>query len=105
MLPMQSICTLFLALVSSVLAKEQEFRFDKPDAQTVDLMAEFNQWKGLPMTRQANGTWRIKVSVPLGTYGYKFLIDGKDWVFDPRNSTRKTVNGIENSAFLAAHLA
>jgi len=61
-------------------------------------MGEFNQWKGLPMTRQANGTWTVKVSLSPGTYGYKFLVDGKDWVLDPGNSARKTVNGIENSA-------
>jgi len=55
MLPIRSVCTLFLALAPSLLAKEREFRFEKPDAQTVDLMAEFNQWKGLTMTRQPNG--------------------------------------------------
>src|SRR5438128_349504 len=98
MLPMRSICTLFLALVSSVLAKEQEFRFEKPDAQTVDLMSEFNQWKGLAMTKQPNGIWTVKVSITPGTYGYKFLVDGKDWVFDPKNSNRKTVDGVENSS-------
>ena len=81
-----------------MLAKEQEFRFDRPGAQTVELMGEFNQWKGLAMTRQANGTWTVKVSIPPGTYGYKFLVDGKEWVFDPANSARKTVDGVENSA-------
>jgi 1,4-alpha-glucan branching enzyme len=89
MLPIRTIGALFLAFVSSLLAKEQEFRFEKPDAQTVDLMAEFNQWKSLPMTKQPNGTWRVKVSIPPGTYGYKFLVDGKDWIFDPNNSSRK----------------
>jgi 1,4-alpha-glucan branching enzyme len=84
MLPIRTIGALFLVSVSLLLAKEQEFRFEKPDAQTVDLMAEFNQWKGLPMTKQPNGIWTLKVSVPPGTYGYKFLIDGKDWVFDPK---------------------
>ena len=33
------------ALVASLLAKEQELRFEKPDAQTVDLMAESNQYE------------------------------------------------------------
>ena len=74
------ICVLILAVAPSMLAKEQEFRFDRPDAQTVDLMGEFNQWKG--MTRQANGTWTVKVSISPGTYGYKFLVDGKECPFD-----------------------
>jgi len=42
MLPIRSICALFLALVASLLANEQEFRFEKLDAQTIELMAEFN---------------------------------------------------------------
>jgi hypothetical protein len=98
MLPIRTICALFLVLVASSQAKEEECRFEKPEAQTVGLMAEFNQWKGQPMTKQSNGTWTIKVSIPPGTYGYKFLVDGKEWVFDPKNSQRKTVDGVENSS-------
>ena len=51
MVPIRTICALFLALVASLLANEEEFRFEKSDAQTVELMAEFNQWKGLSMTK------------------------------------------------------
>jgi hypothetical protein len=40
MLPIWTIC-IFFALAASVVATEQEVRFEKPDAQTVDLMAEF----------------------------------------------------------------
>ena len=62
-------------------------------------MAEFNQWKSLSMTKQSNGMWTtIKVSIPPGTYGYKFLVDEKDWVFDPNNPGRKAVDGVENSS-------
>ena len=50
------------------------------------------------MTRQTNDTWTVKGSLSLGTQGYKFLLDGKKWVFDPRNSERKLVNEIDNSA-------
>ncbi len=64
MVPVRTICALFLALVASLLANEEEFRFEKSDAQTVELMAEFNQWKGLSMTKQPNGIWTIKVSDP-----------------------------------------
>jgi 1,4-alpha-glucan branching enzyme len=88
MLPIRTIGALFLALVSSLLAKEQEFRFEKPDAQTVDLMAEFNQWKSLPMTKQPNGMWTIMVSIPPGTYGYKFLVDGIGMLMGGLQATR-----------------
>jgi 1,4-alpha-glucan branching enzyme len=72
-----------------LLANEREFRVKKPDARTAELMAEFNQWKGLSMTKQPNGMRTIKVSIPPGTYGYKFLVDEKDWVFDPNNPGRR----------------
>ena len=44
--PTRIIRILFLAVAPSLLAKEQEFRFDRPGAQTVDLMGEFNQLEG-----------------------------------------------------------
>ena len=79
-------------------AAEHEFRLEKPEAQSVELMAEFNGWKALPMKKQSDGTWTATVAVPPGTYGYKFLVNGTEWVFDPKNTNRKSVDGIENSA-------
>ncbi|HSH39680.1 MAG TPA: glycogen-binding domain-containing protein [Chthoniobacterales bacterium] len=96
---------LLLLLTSSILlqstapaAKEQEFRFKKSDAQTMMLMGEFNGWKGQPMTKGSDGTWTAKVTRPAGADGYKFLVDGADWVLDPDNSKGKSVDGVENSA-------
>jgi len=66
MLPIRTICALFLALATSLMATKQEFRFEN---HTVELMAEFNHWKGLSMSKQPNGIWTIKVSIPPGTYG------------------------------------
>lgn len=94
----------FLLLVTALLtrnaaaAKEQEFRFKKPDAQSVVLMGEFNGWKGQPMSKSSDGTWTAKVTLPAGSHGYKFLVNGTDWILDPDNPKRKTVNGVENSA-------
>jgi len=61
-------------------------------------MGEWNGWKSIPMSKNSDGVWTAKVTLSSGTYGYKFLVDGKDWVFDPDNSSKKTVDGIENSA-------
>ncbi len=79
-------------------AKDQEFRFVRPDAQSVSLVGEFNQWHAQPMAKQADGSWSLTIPLAPGTYGYKFLVNGSDWVFDPSHSNRQTVNGIENSA-------
>ena len=80
------------------VAKEQEFRFERADAQSVALVGEFNQWHAQQMSKLADGSWRLTIKLAPGTYGYKFLVNGSEWVFDPSNSNRKTVNGIENSA-------
>ena len=96
--------TIFICCVAIILtagraaAEEHEFRYKAPEAKSVELICEFNGWKSVPMTKGDNGMWRTKVSLSPGTYGYKFLVNGTDWVFDPDNSNKKTVDGIENSA-------
>ncbi len=90
---------LFLGLCANEgLAAEQEFRLEKADAQSVALAGEFNQWHGQQMSKQPDGSWNISLTLSPGSYGYKFLVNGSDWLFDPANPKRKTVNGIENSA-------
>ena len=61
-------------------------------------MGEFNGWKGQPMTKAADGTWTAKVTLPAGTHGYKFLVNGTEWLLDPENPKRKNVDSVENSA-------
>ena len=91
------LATLLVSSANKGVAKDQEFRFEKADAQSVALAGEFNQWHGQQMSKQADGSWSLTIALAPGTYGYKFLVNGSDWVFDPSNSNRKTVNGIENS--------
>src|SRR5256885_15420820 len=78
-------------------AGEHEFRYKGPDAKTVELMGEWNGWKSIPMTKGDNGVWTAKVDLSTGTHAYKFLVNGTDWGFDPDNSAKKTVDGVENS--------
>ncbi|MBA3962267.1 MAG: hypothetical protein H0X40_10235 [Chthoniobacterales bacterium] len=99
------LAALFLGLCAiKGLAAEQEFRLEKADAQSVAIAAEFNQWHGQQMSKQADGTWKISISLSAGTYGYKFLVNGSDWLFDPANSKRKTVNGTEIQRSRSARL-
>lgn len=81
-------------------ASEQTFRYEDAEASKVELLGEFNNWEAVPMTRQADGAWTTTLDLPEGDYGYKFLINGENWAFDPTNPSRKTVNGIENSSIL-----
>ena len=91
-------CVAAMALAQRAAGAEHEFRYKASDAQSVAVMGEFNGWKPMPMTKGSDGTWTAKVSLPAGTHGYKFLINGRDWVFDPANSKRKSVDGVENSS-------
>lgn len=79
-------------------AAEHEFRYKRPDADSVSVMGEFNGWKAVPMTKGSDDVWSAKVTLPSGTHAYKFLVNGSEWVFDPNNPSRKNVDGVENSA-------
>jgi hypothetical protein len=54
-------------------------------AQSVCISGDFNQWSpdSHCMHRQ-KGVWRIHLMLPVGVYRYTFLIDGRDWVVDPK---------------------
>jgi 1,4-alpha-glucan branching enzyme len=92
------ICCVVIMLTRGIVsAEDHEFKYKAPDATSVELMCESNGWKAVPMTKGDDGVWTTKVSLNPGTYAYKFLVNGKDWVFDPDNSAKKTVDGNENS--------
>lgn len=75
---------------------DQTFQYADPDARTVSVAGEFSNWSELPMARDDSGHWSKTVHLRPGYYGYKLVVNG-DWIFDPGNPARKTVNGIENS--------
>lgn len=86
-------------------AAEHQFRLKMPDAQSVAVVGEFNHWTARPMTKDRDGTWTVTISLPPGTHGYKFLVNGTDWILDPENPLRKSARGVENSAISASDAA
>jgi len=52
-------------------------------------MCEFKGWKSMPMTKGDDGVWTAKVSLSTGTYAYKFLVNGSDWMLDHEIPLRK----------------
>lgn len=64
------------------------FRYKNSNAHRVNLVGDFNDWSPTadPMADE-NGDGEFTLFYPLGvgTYAYKFLIDGKNWVSDPAN--------------------
>src|SRR4051812_109599 len=91
-------CVAIMLASRTALADDHEFKYKAPDATSVELMCEFNGWKSVAMTKGEDGVWSAKVPLESGTHAYKFLVNGKDWVLDPDNPTKKSVDGIENSA-------
>jgi hypothetical protein len=73
-----------------------------PDARVVAVAGDFNKWNQSQFLFTREGDeWVCRVSLPAGTYQYKFIVDG-DWLTDPKNP--KVVHderGIENSLLTA----
>ena len=63
------------------------FTFEAPQGTNkVNLAGTFNQWSGsgTPMAKSGN-VWTQTVELGEGTYEYKFVVDEKDWKYDPKN--------------------
>ena len=67
------------------VAKPVNFYYAKPDAGSVNLMGDFNDWNpnSLPMQRRVDGWWFIQVPLTHGYHHYLFIVDGAT-TLDPR---------------------
>lgn len=75
------------------------FLNDFQDARKVIVTGSFNDWneKQVKMIARKEG-WSLPVYLKEGTYTYKFIVNGKDWILDPSNpKTRNDGAGNENS--------
>ncbi len=67
------------------MAKPINFIFYAPDARSVSLVGDFNDWNPAahPMERQPDGAWLIQIPMNHGHHHYQFVVDGKP-TLDPR---------------------
>ncbi len=76
------------------------FTIDAPNARKVLLAGDFTDWEAAarPMRRRKAGaaTFSTSVTLPPGTYEYKFLVDG-NWVEDPKAEQVANPFGTNNS--------
>lgn len=89
--------------VNSFTSSGDTHRFFLPgylQSKKVFLCGSFNRFRTeeSPMTRTDSG-WVLDYALAPGFYTYKFLIDGKEWVFDPINPLQARFEGELNSAF------
>jgi len=74
-----------------------EFAYYDPYAASVSLAGIFNNWNmnENPMTLGDDGVWRVVIDLGAGSYEYKFVVNGSQWVADPDNP--KTAGDYGNS--------
>ena len=73
-------------VVASNAAIPVQFVLVAPEARSVAVVGDFNNW-GLGDTalvaENHNGVWSVSAPVPAGVHRYAFLVNGKQWVADP----------------------
>ncbi len=80
-----------LGLIRSSTTVDVRFVLEAPQATSVWLAADFNEWSpdGYSMKKTSDGTWEITVPLRKGkAYAYNFIIDGEHWVADPTAPVR-----------------
>ncbi len=64
-----------------------EFSYDDPYAGSVAVAGDFNGWsmEATQLEMDEEGMWRVVVDIEPGQYGYKFVVNGSQWIADPDN--------------------
>jgi len=69
-----------------------KFSLTAPEARSVSVVGDFNNWQPSPLVPEGpgkNGIWEIKIKLKKGrVYTYNFLIDGKTWIPDPASPVK-----------------
>ncbi len=68
------------------------FELHAPGAERVELLGTFNQWRQNDIVLSgpdASGHWTATVELPEGRHEYIFLVDGQQWMADPRMATHR----------------
>ena len=76
--------------MSATAQKEKRtFLFKAPSARSVLLAGDFTRWLAhpIPLRKHSDGVWSITTTLALGTYHYRFFVDG-EWRDDPECKLR-----------------
>ncbi|MBT8404503.1 MAG: glycoside hydrolase family 13 [Gemmatimonadetes bacterium] len=62
-----------------------QFMLQAPDARSVAVSGDFNQWAGDAVMEDADGDgiWSLRIPMEPGLHEYMFVIDGERWITDP----------------------
>lgn len=65
------------------------FVYHDDEAKSVAVAGEFDNWKPLLMKKDRDGLWRVEMPLlASGRYAYKFVVNGSNWLEDPRNGMK-----------------
>jgi len=75
-----------------VAVRSQQVRiiFFSPEASSVALVGDFNEWGQREVTLAESsdrGIWEFSMALKPGVYHYNLLVDGEKWVANPKSST------------------
>lgn len=76
------------------------FVFVDPNARSVQLVGDFNEWtRGTTQLKPsgAPGVWAVAVALPPGRHEYAFIVDGTRWIADPLATKSSDDFGTESS--------
>lgn len=71
------------------------FNYFAPTAKSVSVAGQMNGWNASenPLTFNATtGFWTAEMELEPGKWEYKFVVDGGNWVTDPRNDSQSSGN-------------
>jgi len=70
----------------SEAAHDITFWLEDATARSVEVAGSFNNWQpnSTPMRKKDAGKWSVTVKLLPGRYQYMFVIDGNEWVTDPK---------------------
>lgn len=74
-------------MAQSTSAAGTEFVLYAPQASEVLVVGDFNGWGSagtVKLQPATNGTWRAQIKLNPGQYQYAFVVNGKQWLADPR---------------------
>ena len=76
---------------------------DVPGATTVAIAGDFNGWSATAnMLTLDNGVWKSTLPLQLGSWQYKFVINGNTWIPDPSNPDHVPPGPNNNSVITVA---
>jgi len=75
------------------------FRFVAPDASSVAVLGDFNNWEERPLKKNQQGLWSTWTMLVPGRYEYRYRVDGV-WCNDPEAATAPNEHGSENNVIV-----